>query len=135
MNPLISLLLIALAAFTVIVLLALIPTLIILHYSKRYDRRQREIQTAQILQLLPGLACEGCDGCAAFALKLLDGEISLADCGEIPREKAEKLQLLLDNYKQEQERIHKAAESNQKKRPRRHRVRALLMEKREKGEW
>lgn len=129
MNPLISLLLVAAVGFAVIVVLALIASVVLLYCGKRYAGRQQEELKKQILALLPVGFGE------AFAEKLLLEEAQISDCPDLSAENAEKLRELLENYYREQAWIRTSAENHQKKRPRNHRIRALLIEKREKGEW
>ncbi|MBQ6840483.1 MAG: hypothetical protein IJO45_07290 [Oscillospiraceae bacterium] len=122
MNPLISLLLIALGAIGVVVLIALICSVVLLAGGKRYSQKQFEMLKDQITQLL--------DGDAALAEELLEGKELPEDCRN-----REKISQILEAYRAEQERIRRTAEDNQKKRPQKGRVMKFLTEKKDKGEW
>lgn len=122
MNPLISLLLLALGAFAVIFLIALVSSVIFLAAGKRYSRKQFEMIKKQLAQLL--------DGDAALAERLLEGEEVPEDC-----QNREKVSAILEAYRAEQERIAQTSLEQQKNRPKRRRILKLLTEKKDRGEW
>lgn len=122
MNPLLSLLLIALGVFGVIFLVALVSAVIFLTVGKRYSRKQHEMLKGRITQLL--------DGDEALAESLLDG-------AELPQscENREEIAGILEAYRAEQERIRAASLEQQQKRSQKRRILKFLTEKKDKGEW
>lgn len=128
MNPLISLLLVALAALGVILLLALGSSVLVIAAGKRYSQKHYEDIQNQVLELIPGVD-------AAMADKLLDGELQPESCQGLSTESLEKLTSIVLGYRAEQECIHSTSQDNQKNRPTKGRVRKFLIEKKDKGEW
>lgn len=122
MNPLITLLLIALGALAVVLVIALISSVIFIAVGKRYSQKQFEMLKNQIAQLL--------GGDEALAESLLEGADLPEDC-----QNREEVTGILDAYRAEQERIRVASQEQQKKRPKNRRVLKFLTEKKDKGEW
>lgn len=124
MNPLLQLLLVALAAFGGIFLIALVSSVVFLAAGKRISQKQFESMKAELSALL--------GGDDALAESLLDGKADIDDC---PEENREAVTALVDRYRQEQAYIQKAAEEQKKKRPTKGRIRKFLTDKKERGEW
>ena len=115
MNPLLTLLLIVLGAVGVIVLMALICSAILLAAGKRYSEKQFQMLKEQIARLL--------DGDEAMAESLLEGAVLPEDC-----KNREQIAGILEQYRAEQERIRETSEENQRKRPKKRRIMAMLTE-------
>ena len=122
MNPLITLLFIALGALGVIFVIALVCSVVLLAAGKRYSKKQFEMLKMQIAQLL--------GGDEALAESLLEGAELPESC-----QNREEIAGVLEAYREEQARIRRTAEENQKKRPQKGRVLKFLTEKKDKGEW
>ena len=127
MNPLMSMLLIVLAALGLIFFLALGSSVLMFAIGKYYSRKHYEDTAAQILELVPGEDAEVVD-------KLLTGELQPESCKSLSVESLERVTAIVLDYRAEQERIQRTAQDNQKKSSTRGRVRKSLLENKDKGE-
>ena len=135
MNPLMQLLVIALAAFAVVLVLALTCSVFILSAGKRYSEKMIKVLQEEIMALMPGKECENCLGCQQMVEKMLDEEMDPHECSMLSEENAQKITSILEEYRAEQERIRKTSEENRNARPQRRRILKFLTEKKDKGEW
>jgi len=109
MNPLISMLLVALGALAVILLISWITSVIIISAGKKIAARQYAEQQEKLQTILGGAET------AETAQALLDGRMTLAECN-LPPQQAAEAELLLQSWQEEMERIRQAAEENKAKR-------------------
>ena len=119
MNPFVQLLFIGFAVFCVIVVFALICSVAVLAMGKRYAQKQYAALKAQLTQLL--------NGDEALAARLLEGEQIPEDC-----QNREQIDAILEQYRQEQERIQTASRELREKRAQKRRVLKFLTEKKDK---
>lgn len=110
MNPLISILLIVLAAFVLILLAAFVLSLIVVAAGKKYSLQQRQALLDQITAILKENDC----GDEQLAQQLLDGQAQIPQT--LSQAAAEGLNAILTQWQQEQERIRLESETNRKKR-------------------
>ena len=109
MNPFISMLLVALGALAVILLISWITSVIIIFASEKIATRQyAELQ--EKLQTILG----GADS-AETAQALLEGRMNREEC-DLTSEQAMAVDMLLQSWQEEKERIRKAAEESNAKR-------------------
>lgn len=122
MNPFINLFLIALGAFAVVLVVALLCSVVLLAAGKRYSKKQFEMLKNQISQLL--------GGDDALAESLLEGAPLPETC-----QNREQVEAIVEDYRAEQEHIARESAEQQSKRPKKRRVLKFLTEKKDKGEW
>lgn len=112
MNPLISMLLVALGVLAIILLISWAVSVIIISAGRRIATRQYD-ETQERLQNILGSADS-----AETAQALLEGRMTLEEC-ELTPEQAAEAEMLLQSWQEEMERIQKAAEESNAQRKRR----------------
>lgn len=112
MNPFVTLLLVALVAITVIVAIALVPTFIVMSFSKKYALQYHAQLKERIVERLPGTDCGccGCESCTHFAGQLIEGQAECSQCESLPEENALQLRGILEEWEIEQQRRQKASD-------------------------